>query len=119
MNDSANRLHGLNNRIQDAGYAGIGNPEMFDKIVPSETPAKPVKPEDIVTLQTTKLMTVKETMAEMDKQGLRPMTVEEVMAGMAKKAEERIIPKDDDIVIEPSDTETPKKLEDKRSSDEK
>jgi hypothetical protein len=58
-------------------------------------------------------------MAEMGKQGLRLMTVEEMMTEMAKKAEERIVPKDDDIVIEPSDTETPKKLEDKRSSDAK
>jgi hypothetical protein len=52
-------LHNLNKRIQDAGYAGVLNPEMFDSIVPSDTPAKPVKPEDIVTLQPTKPMTAK------------------------------------------------------------
>lgn len=55
---------------------------------------------DMELWQPTKPMTVKEVLEEMEKQGRRTLTLEEVEALMKKAGVDRIEPKEDDIIVE-------------------
>ena len=88
---------------------------MKKEIIPiqSTLPAKSISPEDITIVTPLKNMTYREMMEEMDKQGLRPPTAEDMLS-IIKKTEStrpiRIEPKDTDIVIEKAQGEASKKL---------
>lgn len=70
---------------------------------------KPIREEDVVLVQPTKTMSTQEILDEMKKQGMRPLTLKEMLSlGKSKKIE----PKDTDIVIE--DTPEIKEGETKR-----
>src|SRR6266481_8505717 len=63
---------------------------------------KPIRPEDVEFVKLSKTMRVKEVLAEMEKEGIRPLTPEEahsLMEAMKTGQPLRIEPKDTDIVV--------------------
>lgn len=73
-------------------------PKPIQKIIEGQPISiESVNPEDVVLIQPTKPMTAGEVLKEMEKQGMRPLTLGELEAFVRSKQKVTIEPKDSDI----------------------